>query len=106
MGIQTPISYMVPLAHPSLQPKWHLDWFSLFAGLTSVTNRQTDQPTDRQRYSVGNNRPHLVCSTAMQPNNTGVSEILNQTCKSLQRLDMVLLLLLHPFNGLFPRQPG
>jgi len=27
----------------------------IFAGLTSVT----DRPTDRPRYSVGNNRPHL-----------------------------------------------
>jgi len=29
--------------------------FTMFAGLTSVT----DRPTDRPRYSVGNNRPHL-----------------------------------------------
>jgi len=28
---------------------------AVFAGLTSVTDRQTDRP----RYSVGNNRPHL-----------------------------------------------
>jgi len=28
---------------------------AVFAGLTSVT----DRPTDRPRYSVGNNRPHL-----------------------------------------------
>ena len=28
---------------------------ALFTGLTSVTDRQTDRP----RYSVGNNRPHL-----------------------------------------------
>jgi len=27
----------------------------VFAGLTSVTDRQTNRP----RYSVGNNRPHL-----------------------------------------------
>ena len=38
---------------------------AVFAGLTSVT----DRPTDRPRYSVYNNRPHLR-STAMRPNNT------------------------------------
>jgi len=32
---------------------------AVFAGLTSVTDRQTDQQTERPRYSVGNNRPHL-----------------------------------------------
>jgi len=30
-----------------------------FAGLTSVTDRQTIRQTDRLRYSVGNDRPHL-----------------------------------------------
>jgi len=41
-----------------------------FAALTSVT----DRPTDRPRYSVGNNRPHLrtLRSTAMRPNNNGM----------------------------------
>jgi len=29
------------------------------AGLTSVTDRQTDRQNDTPRYSVGNNRPHL-----------------------------------------------
>jgi len=32
---------------------------AVFAGLTSVTDRQTDWPTDRPRYSVCNNRLHL-----------------------------------------------
>jgi len=36
---------MVPLANPSLHPKCHLDWFSHFAGLTIVTNLQTDHAT-------------------------------------------------------------
>jgi len=36
---------------------------AVFAGLTIVT----DRPTDRPRYSVCNNRPHLR-STAMRPN--------------------------------------
>ena len=40
--------------------KWHLDPFSVFAGLTILTeNQQTDIPTDRPRYSIYNNRPHL-----------------------------------------------
>jgi len=48
---------------------------AVFAGLTSVTDKQTDRQTDRQsdrptvhaRYRVGNNRPHLrtlYCDTA------------------------------------------
>jgi len=38
--------------------KRHLDRFSRFAGLTSVTDRQIDRPpTDRQ--TVGNNSPRL-----------------------------------------------
>jgi len=36
---------MIPWAHPSPQPKWHLDWFSRFAGLTDVTDRPTDHAT-------------------------------------------------------------
>jgi len=33
---------------------------AVFTWLTSVTDRQTNRPkTDRPRYSVGNNRPHL-----------------------------------------------
>jgi len=32
---------MVPWAHPSSQPKWHLDCFSRFAGLTIVTDHAT-----------------------------------------------------------------
>jgi len=30
-----------------------------FAGLTFVTDRHTDRLTDRPRYSVSSNRPHL-----------------------------------------------
>jgi len=41
-GDLDPIQYMVPWAHQSLQPKRHLDRFSVFEGLTSVTDRQTD----------------------------------------------------------------
>jgi len=44
---------------------------TVFAGLGTVTGRHTDRPTDRPRYSVCNNRPHLrrLRSTTMQPNN-------------------------------------
>jgi len=56
MGMWTPSNNLVvPWAHRNPQPKRHLDWFSHFAGLTSVKGRQTDRP----RYLVGNNRPHL-----------------------------------------------
>jgi len=49
------LTIMLPGTHPNPQPKPHLDWFSRFAWLTTVTDRQTDRP----RYSVYNNRPHL-----------------------------------------------
>jgi len=41
--IWTPIYYMVPWAHHSPQPKWHLEGSTVFGGLTSVTDRQTMQ---------------------------------------------------------------
>jgi len=53
------IHLMVVLwAHPSQFPKRHLDQFSHLCRLTHVTNRHTD--TDRQRYSVCSNSPHLM----------------------------------------------
>ena len=43
---------------------------AVFAGLTSVRDRSTDRQTDRPRYSVGKNQPHLrTYSTAMRPKN-------------------------------------
>ena len=57
-------------AHLLIQPpKRHLDRFSRFAWLTNMTNRQTDRPTDRSRYSVCSNRPLLLANAAMQPSN-------------------------------------
>jgi len=57
---------MVAWAHPSRQPKQHLDPFShFFAGLTSVTD-ELDRPTDRSidhvTQSVTTGRIY-VCST-------------------------------------------
>ena len=46
-GIWTAILYMVPWVHPSPQPKGISIGAAVFAGLTSVTDRQTDRPTDR-----------------------------------------------------------
>jgi len=57
---------MVPLAHPSSQPKWHLDRFSRFAGLTSVTDRQTDRPTDHATRSVTIGRIYVRIVRAMR----------------------------------------
>jgi len=56
---------MVPWRTRVLNPNGISIGSAVFAGFTSVT----DRPTDRPRYSVGNNRPHLyVSSTAMWPN--------------------------------------
>ena len=53
---------MVPWAHQSSQPKRHVDWFSRFAELTSVTDRQTDHAS--RSITVGRIYVH---STAMRP---------------------------------------
>jgi len=42
--IGTP-SNIIPWAHPSPQPKRHLDWFNHFAWFTTVTDRRTDVAT-------------------------------------------------------------
>ena len=49
-GIWTPINYIVPWAHPSPQPKWHLDQFSRFCRAHD-RDRQTDGQRDRQTDS-------------------------------------------------------
>jgi len=72
--IWTPISYMLPWANPSPQPKRHLDQFSSFCRDHDRDRypRPTDRQTDRQTtllhlITIG----HIyVCSTAMRrPNN-------------------------------------
>jgi len=52
--IWTTNEYMVLWAHPSPQPKRHLDRFSRFC-----RDYNCHTPTDRPRYSVCDNRPHL-----------------------------------------------
>jgi len=64
-GDLDPILDMIPWAHPSPQPKRHLDRFSHFAGLTTVTDRRTDR--DARSLTIGR---IYVRSTAMRPNNT------------------------------------
>ena len=58
-GIWTFMQYIVPWTHPSLHSKWHLDQFSHFCKLKTVTERPC--------YSICNNRLHLYISE-MQPN--------------------------------------
>ena len=48
---------------------------TVFAGLTSVTDRRTDRQTDRPRYSVSNNRPHLRTYTVSQTKGTTILSI-------------------------------
>ena len=55
----------LPWTHPHPQPKRHLDRFSRFY---RAHDWQIHKQTDRPRYSICNNKPHL-CWTAMQPNN-------------------------------------
>jgi len=66
-GIWTPSNTWFPWAHRSSHPKCHLDRFSRFCTAHGRV-RATDRPTDRARYSVCSNRPHLR-STVMRLNN-------------------------------------
>jgi len=68
-GIWTPIWHMFLWLTRVLNPNGISIGRDVFAGLTGVTDRQTDRQTDRPRYSVGNNRPHLLTNTAMRPKN-------------------------------------
>jgi len=72
---------MVPGPTKVLNPKGSSIGAAVFAGLTSVTDRQTDRqtdrPTDHATRSVRIGRIY-VRSTAMQPNN-------NNTPKGIKR---------------------
>jgi len=58
---------MVPLAHPSSQPKRYLDWFSRFCRAQS-NDRPTDRPIDHATWSVTVGHTY-VRSTAMRLKN-------------------------------------
>jgi len=61
---------MVPWARPSLQRKRHLDRFSRLAGLTTVTDRQNEGPTDYATRSETIDRIDVRCTgTEMRPYN-------------------------------------
>ena len=59
---------MVPSAHPSPQPKQHLDRFSWFCTAHDCDNR----PTNRPCYSVSNSRLHVRTYTVMRSNNNKI----------------------------------
>jgi len=63
------LQYMVPWAHPSHCLRWHLIWFSHFAGFMNVTNRVTDRLTDQptDHATVCSNRPLSLANVAMRP---------------------------------------
>jgi len=71
---------MVPWAHSSPYPKWHLDWFSHFCRAHDRYG-PTDQPKDRFHYFICNNRSHLA-SAAMQPNN---NRYIHMACSSANK---------------------
>jgi len=96
---------MVPRAHPSPQPKWHLhlDRFSRFAGHTIMTDRPTDHTI------VCNNRSHL--RTAMRPNNNKYQLSMTNLCLVLHHYHLHYHHHHHHhqhfhFNGNFPGEPG
>ena len=62
---------MIPWTYPSPQPKQHLDGLRRFAGLTTVTDRKMDRPTDHaptRSVTIGPIYTY-VRSTAMRPKN-------------------------------------
>ena len=67
-GGSGPPSNMVPRPTQVLNPNGSWIGGAVFAGLTSVTDRQTDRPTDHDTWSVIIGRIY-VRSTAMRPNN-------------------------------------
>jgi len=75
----------------TVHPKVHFYCFSHFAGLTTVINRPTDRQTDRPRYSICSNRPHLH-GTATQPKNGALH---TKVQKMLVFCWQYLVLLLH-----------
>ena len=67
VGYMPPLQWPFPwgsLAHTSVSPKRHLDQFSRFSGLTGVPNTNTERP----RYNICSNSPHLALRAAMRAN--------------------------------------
>jgi len=58
-GIWTPSNTWFPGSIQVLNPNGSSIGAAVFAGLTSVRDRQTDRQTDKPHYSVGKNKPHL-----------------------------------------------
>jgi len=72
---------MIPLVYRSPQPKRHVDRSCIFAGLTTVADRQRDRQTDRPRYSVVTVGHIYVRSTAMGPNIYGIPPTVLWQCR-------------------------
>ena len=79
-GIWTPPNTWFLRSTQVLNPNGILIGWAIFAGLTTLTDRQTDRP----RYSVGNNMPHLCNSTAIRPNNISAPVITTQSRRPQQ----------------------
>jgi len=67
-GSGAPSNTWFPGPTQVLNPKGSLIGAAVFAGLTSVTDQQTDRPTDHATRSVRIGRIY-VRSTVMRPNN-------------------------------------
>ena len=70
-GIRTPAQYMAPWAHPSPQPKRHLDRFSCFCRADD-RDRPTDRQTDHATPRITTGRIYIR-NTAMRSNKPGVT---------------------------------
>ena len=81
---------MVPWAHPSPQLKWHLDRSSHCGGLTSVTDRATDRPTDHTTRSVTIDHIY-VRSTVMRPNKNEACTYMHGIACQNHRITYILL---------------
>jgi len=66
------------LGAPESTLKQHLNRFSLFRRVHSC-DRLTDRPTDRPRYSVCSNRPHLASAAMWHENIEWRRDVLGET---------------------------
>jgi len=81
-------------AHPSPQPKRHLDRLSRFCTAhyrVRPTDRKTDRPTDRTRYTWSVTVGRIcVCRCAMRPNNDHNNHMHNVTITSCYKYFVLL----------------